>query len=117
MTRGRAEYVIVDLPIFIALQWLYLASVLGPEHVHIVDGGSDPRRGAGIVLVPLALAHDVEPGADLFISTWALSKCTTAAQDFVVDRDWFQAERLLLAYQRSTATFPDAERGSGGWRR
>ena len=94
---GTPTYVLVDTPVFAAIQWLYLASVLGPDCVVLhADGGLQLVRGV-VNVVPIGLAAQWHVDADLFISTWALNECTTAAQDHVVERRWFGADALLLA--------------------
>jgi hypothetical protein len=92
--------VLIDSPVFAAVQWLYLASILGPDAVVLhAEPGIRPRPGA-VNVVPIGLAAQVEVAADLFVSTWALNECTPAAQDHVVERNWFGAEALLLAMHR-----------------
>jgi hypothetical protein len=93
---GSPTYVLIDTPVFASIQWLYLASVLGPDCVVLHGGGSGLRRGA-VNVVPTGLAAQLAVQADLFISTWALNECTTAAQDHVLEREWFGADALLLA--------------------
>lgn len=97
----RATYVIVDIPVITALQWLYLTAVLGPDNVNLVDREGGSVRPGVINLVPSGLI-DVVPPADLFVSTWALSESTPAAEDVVISRDWFGARRLLLAFSGGT---------------
>ena len=107
------RYIIVDTPLFCALQWLYLSMTLGEDRVRLYTSGSELRTsGCVIVPVPLiaeATARGLEP--DMLISTWALSECSVHAQDFVTgEQDWFGAERLLLGYQDSSEQLPDAGR-------
>ena len=92
-------HVIIDLPIFSGLQWLYLSSVFGEDQVSVLGRDSAEIVHGKINLVPVSRLNDLDLTAELFISTWALSESTAAAQDLVVDRDWFGARRLLLAYQ------------------
>ena len=94
---GAPTYVLIDLPVFAALQWLYLSSVLGSECVvlHERPGTAVVEHAVNVVPVGLAPFADIE--ADLFVSTWALNECTSDAQDHVVGRNWFGARSLLLA--------------------
>lgn len=107
---GDLTYVLIDLPLFACVQWLYLSSIFGEEAVHVMSVDDDLVRRGRINIVPVALAGHVDVAADLFISTWALSESTRAAQDLVVSRDWFGARHLLLAYQRPTRAVPFAGR-------
>jgi hypothetical protein len=97
MHGGGPTCVIIDTPIFSAVQWLYLSAVLGEEHVVLHDSGPVRPVEGRINLVPIGLVSDLAVTADLFISNWALNESTQAAQDDVVSRQWFGAESLLLA--------------------
>ena len=97
MHGGDPTCVIVDTPIFCAVQWLYLSAVLGETRVVLHATGPvrpDPGR---INVVPIGLVDGMEVEADLFISNWALNESTPAAQDEVIGRRWFGAQSLLLA--------------------
>ncbi len=94
--KGSPTYVIVDLPVFAAVQWLYLASVLGEDRVTL-HAGPDAAIVAGKAnIVPVGLAGALHLDATLFISTWALNESTPEAQRYVLDRNWFNAASLLL---------------------
>ena len=105
-----STYVILDTPLFSCLQWLYLATVLGPSRVHLHETPGEGVREGLVNLVPVSFTSDLRVTADLFISTWALSECSREAQDFVIARRWFGAKRLLLAYQGRSGDFAQAER-------
>jgi hypothetical protein len=107
---GSVTYVVIDTPLFCCLQWLYLSTVFGQDEVHLIGGAGAPLAQGGINLLPLAYLEDCELNANLFISTWALSESSRQAQDYVVDRQWFGAEHLLLACQGSSLAFPEADR-------
>jgi hypothetical protein len=97
MHGGEPTCVIVDTPIFSALQWLYLSAVLGEDRVVLHDAGPVlPARGR-VNIVPIGLVSDMVVEADVFISNWALNESTRAAQREVIDRRWFGAPSLLLA--------------------
>lgn len=89
--------VIVDTPIFSALQWLYLSAVLGEQRVVLHAAGPVRPISGRVNIVPIGLVSQMEVEADLFISTWALNESTRAAQRDVVARRWFGADSLLLA--------------------
>lgn len=108
--RGRPlTYVIVDTALFACIQWLYLATVLGDDRVHVVRSGAGPRTSR-VNLLPVGDVARLGLDADLFISTWALSESSPSAQDFVASREWFRARHLLIGYQSSSATHPFAAR-------
>lgn len=101
LLQRPTTYVIIDLPLLVCLQWLYLASVLGEDRAHMV---SEPGMGlvpGKINLLPVSLLEDHRLEADLFLSTWALSESSRHAQEYVVEREWFGARRLLLGYQKN----------------
>lgn len=97
---GTPTYVLVDIPVFCALQWLYLACVLGDDRVVLHSGPADPVEPGRVNVVPVGLAGALDVDADLFISTWALNESEAAAQRLVLDRDFFGARALLLAMHR-----------------
>lgn len=112
--NGPRTYVVVDTPLFTCLQWLYLSTTLGAHSV-VVHSSEPVRIRPGLInLVPLSLIRSatLEP-PDLFVSTWALSESSRAAQDFAVARGWMAADHLLLAYQTEARRFPLAERVGG----
>ncbi len=92
-------YILIDTPLMASLQWLYLSTVLGPESVHVLTPGLGVIEGT-VNVVPVGLVDSLELRPDLFISTWALSESSTAAQEYVAARNWFGARHLLLAYQK-----------------
>lgn len=94
---GGPTLVLLDLPVFSAVQWLYLASVLGEERVVFHTSGPVVPETGRVNVVPIGLAAELRVQADLFVSTWALNESSPAAQDLVVGRDWFGAPSLLLA--------------------
>ncbi|WP_163720717.1 class I SAM-dependent methyltransferase [Mycolicibacterium psychrotolerans] len=94
---GDATVVLIDTPVFSALQWLYLSATLDADRVVLhAQGPVRPIEGA-VNIVPIGLAGHLHVSADLFISNWALNESTPAAQRDVVARNWFGARRLLLA--------------------
>ena len=71
-------HVIIDLPLVAALQWTYLCTVFGEEHVDLaLQPGHRPRPGA-FTLVPAAIGLDLDVRADLFVSLWGLSEVAAA---------------------------------------
>ena len=102
-------HVIIDLPLVAALQWTYLCTVFGEEHVDLaLEPGHRPRPGA-FTLVPAAIGLDLDVRADLFVSLWGLSEVAAATQDAVAARRFYDARHLLMAFQSSGPDTPDAE--------
>jgi len=105
-----STYVIIDTPLFSCIQWLYLATVLGEENVHLLQNYEDTIHAEKINLVPICFVDCHEISADLFISTWALSESSRYSQDYVMAHKWFDSKHILLAYQDSCKKLPDAGR-------
>ncbi|WP_111509313.1 hypothetical protein [Mycobacterium kyogaense] len=94
---GEPTVVLLDTPVFSALQWLYLSATIGAERVELHTTAPVTVARGRINVVPIGLMSDMDVAADLFISMWALNESTPAAQRDVVQRDWFGADQLLLA--------------------
>jgi hypothetical protein len=97
MHGGEPTCIVIDTPIFSALQWLYLSAVLGEDRVVLHEAGPVRPDGGRVNIVPIGLVKDMVVEADMFISNWALNESTPAAQHDVVARRWFGAHTLLLA--------------------
>jgi hypothetical protein len=97
MHGGDPTCVIIDTPIFCAVQWLYLSAVLGEDRVVLHTTGPVRPDHGRVNIVPIGLVDEMVVRADLFISNWALNESTRAAQDEVIERHWFGAQSLLLA--------------------
>jgi hypothetical protein len=93
---GDLAYAIVDVPLMSCLQWLFLASVLGPERVELCLEEPVSIEPGKVSLVPHGLWHDVRRDADLFVSAWGLSEASATAQLAVAASHWFGARHLLL---------------------
>ena len=93
------SYAIIDLPELLALQYVYLGSLLGESRLCIA-GANDVRMEPGrITLIgsESALANAGRLRADAMISTWALTESPRAAQESIVENSFFGAERILFA--------------------
>ena len=101
-------YVIIDLPIFSCIQWLYLASI--GEDVNLLQAPKNQIQKGKINILPVCFLEYHELKADLFISTWALSESSKHSQDYVINNKWFNSKHILLAYQNNCSKFPNAER-------
>ena len=94
---GAPTCVLIDIPVFSALQWLHLSLVCGPERVVLHTEPGTPLTPGCFNVVPLGLARGLDVAADLFVSTWALNESTPAAQKHVLERGFFGARDLLIA--------------------
>lgn len=109
------EYVILDTPLMMAVQWLFLSTVLGPDRVLLPNTGSE-TSAAGRVRLQDASSYETEGApVDLFISTFALSESPPSLIERVEERNWFDAKHLWLAYTPTNPGFPqwkDVESGA-----
>jgi hypothetical protein len=103
-------YIIIDIPIFSLIQYLYLSVILGEENVILLKSPDKKIVENKINILPLCFVESLNFNSDFFISTWALSESTKEAQDYVIEnRNFFEAKYLLLANQRSDSSFKYAE--------
>lgn len=103
---GSLTYVLIDNPVFAALQWLYLASVLGDDRVMLHRSPGTAIATGLVNVVPLGLVDELEIEGDLFVSTWALNESSDRAQCYVRDRRWFGGDGLLVAMHDSDPLAP-----------
>jgi putative sugar O-methyltransferase len=103
------RYAILDLPLFSCIQYVYLSTVFGPDHVRLLDGTRDGIVKRKIHLVPLPLLDSLIVEGDLFLSTWALSESTKKAYSYVKNRNWFGSKNILLAYNDKWKPWDDEE--------
>lgn len=101
--KPKTTYIIIDTPLFSCLQWLYLSTIFGEKEVNLLTSPKDKIIKNKINLLSLSFLKNVKIEADLFISTWALSESSKYSQDYVLRNNWFNAKRLLLAYQDNPA--------------
>jgi len=99
-----ATYIIIDLPEITKMQKIYLEK-MGLK-VNTFSGKIIP----GIInLVSILDMDSLNTKVDLFITTWALSEATKEAQDFMLLKKYYGAEKALMAFQKSSGLFPFAE--------
>ncbi len=103
---GAPTLVLIDTPVFSALQHLHLTAVLGADAVVLHQEPGAPVVAGRVNVVPLGLVAALAVRADLFVSTWALNESTQAAQALVLEREWFGAPALLLAFHRGDPLEP-----------
>lgn len=100
--RGKSDdqtFVLIDLPAVGALQWVYLTAICGSDLVHVLSSPHEPIQDGcvNIMTSATALAHKGLV-AQSFVSTWALTESPHALQTAVVERDFFGARDVLLAF-------------------
>lgn len=100
-----STYVLIDTPIFLALQWLYLAVVLGEDRVVVHSSPSDPLVPGKLNLVPIGLVGDLVLQTDLFISLFALSESSVQAQRQVAELCWFNAKNMLIGFRNEAPRY------------
>jgi hypothetical protein len=103
-------YIIIDTPLFCSLQWLYLSSILGEENVHIHTLRHGEIVKNKINILPIYYTETIPFVGDVFIGLYSISESTEASQDLVVNKNWFDCPRLLIAYQENSRRFPIGER-------
>ena len=94
----NSTYIIVDLPIFSALQWLYLSTIFGEANINLLQTPQDVLQFGKINILPICLLDRLKIKADLFISTWALNESSSHSQCYVANKKWFGAKHILLGY-------------------
>ena len=102
--QPRLSYVILDTPVMLALQWLFLSTVLGPDRVVLPGSEDGSSREGRVYLQNSSSFGPVGNPPDLFLSTYALSESPRALVEGVAARRFFGAEHLWVAY---TPTHPD----------
>lgn len=102
-----STYVIIDIPLFSCIQWLYLATIFGEENINLLQNPEDTIHNKKINLLPICFVDRHKISANLFISTWALSESSRYSQDYVVNHNWFNSKHILLGYLHSDSSLPD----------
>lgn len=105
-----STYILVDTPLFLTLQWLFLSVIFGPESVNIVKDASARIAKGKFNLLSASVIRNKNIKADLFLSTWGLSESPKESLNLVLTKKWFGARHLLLGIQRKTPKFPIAQR-------
>lgn len=103
-------YIVIDTPLFSCLQWLYLSTIYGGKEVNLIVSENDKIIDKKINLLPICFLKDFKLKADMFISTWALSESSKYSQDYVLEKNWFDADHILLAYQDNPSGLFDPAR-------
>lgn len=101
-------YVIIDIPVAIHLQYYYLSTIYGKNFVNVVDVNNKITRNK-INLVGLSILENVDLKCDLFVSSWAISESNLHSQNFVINKNFFNADAILLLHQESSEVHPYAD--------
>ncbi len=107
----NVTYSIIDLPIFIFIQAIYLSSIFGREKINVITEINKKIKNNCINLITLneELLKSIDfYQPDIFISTWALSESNDFSQNFIEKLDYFKSKYLLLAHQATSPTMPFA---------
>lgn len=103
-------YIILDLPLFSCVQWLYLSVIFGEENVNLLLKPEDKIQIQKINLIPVIFRdYHTNIKADMFISTWALNESGKDAQDFVMKLNFYNARHLLMSFANKSKICPDSE--------
>jgi len=100
--NSHLTYTIIDLPELLALQYVYLYSTEGKDAVNIIQPGELAAHSKVNFLPSNVMLNNqlvFEPMG--FISTWALTESPYDAQKYIVDSNFFNAENVLLGYERN----------------
>ncbi|KKR03317.1 MAG: hypothetical protein UT31_C0024G0002 [Parcubacteria group bacterium GW2011_GWF2_39_13b] len=110
LKKADCAYVIIDLPVFSCLQFIYLGSIFGKDKVNFINSRDKKIAEGKINILPISFLKKFKLKGDLFVSTWAISESSAFFQDYAVEQGWFDSPHLLLAFQSSSEKFPFAER-------
>lgn len=94
-----ATYFIIDLPELIALQYIYLKTSL--PHATLFAHTTLPTQfeAHAFHLIPTYLLPELHITADVFVSTFAITETTLAAQNAVLDKKFFDASLSYIVEQ------------------
>lgn len=99
-------YVMLDTPVMLAVQWLYLSTVLGRERL-LLDPKNTMTPTPGKVLLRYAGTYEARGfRPDVFVSTFGLSESPASLIARVASQNWFEAVHLWLEYTPSNPRFP-----------
>lgn len=106
LLNSNITYIIIDLPFFSCIQWLYLATIFGANKVKIIQSSDESIDIGKVNLLPLCFLEQYHIECDLFLSTWAISESSKNSQEYVINKNWFGAKHFLLAYGKYSSEFP-----------
>ena len=93
-------YTIIDHSYMSALQYIYAASVLkSTDRLNIVPYGGNIKKGYINFVSLNNLDINRDYSAEMFISTFALTESNENSLDTVINHNFFNADKILIAYQ------------------
>jgi putative sugar O-methyltransferase len=107
----NCTYTIIDLPIFIYIQAVYLSCIYSKDKINIINKTSNEIKKNKINLIPLnkTVIRNINfNNPDIFISTWAISESNKKSQEYVKNLNYFESRYLLLAHQATSDIMPNA---------
>jgi hypothetical protein len=96
--RNYVNYTILDIPIFVCIQWLYLSCVYGEELVNVVTRKDDDPKAGAFNLIPITLAEHFEFKPDLFVAMWSLSETSPECLKYILKTDMFGANKVFMGF-------------------
>ena len=102
-------YLIIDLPIFLLIQYAYLETVLGTGICNFIVRQDQSLKEGKINLMVSQSTYSQDYVFDMFISTLALSESTRMAQQAVFEAGFFGADYLLVSHQTRSERWKHAE--------
>lgn len=94
----QATIILIDLPEFLALQYIFLRSTLTSKIIVHTSVPNNLEEGC-IHLLPVYLMNEFMYKPDIFISTFALSEAPNITQKIVVQKSFFNADLIYLSGQ------------------
>lgn len=91
-------YTIIDLPIFTAIQWFYLSSIFGEEHINVVERHNSNIKEDHINLVPIGFMDNILPqlqNNDLLIGMWSMSETTPDFVELMKNTDFLNSKNVF----------------------
>ena len=103
-------YTLVDSPVLLTLQWLYLSSILGEDAVNLLTEKNPVIAEGKINMLPVDCLDVVGlSNIDMFISTWAISESSRSAKEYVMQNKFFGADNILIAFHQDPHKFTGSD--------
>ncbi|NQU34371.1 MAG: hypothetical protein HQ521_14160 [Bacteroidetes bacterium] len=94
-------YIVMDLPEFCIVQKIYLSAIFGPDNVHIVYNPDNILESKiNLISSDLVIHFNKTIKADAFISNWALTESGKEYQQYVLSKNFFSADKILISCAR-----------------
>ena len=103
----NTTYIMIDLPEFLAIQSFYLNMTLDNTEIIVHHTVPQSYKSGAIHLVPVFLLEDLNITADVFVSPFALSECSSAIQRLVIAKKFFNASLCYITGQINGGGTPE----------